>query len=271
MAINNDSNVFQEKDFTNLTFSNEYRTKTNYTYADNYADYLKEPYNNFNKIQLPNLCRRGLRSPPNMIISNSSKSSDASKIYTHALSVLNKSSLNSIFKNKNKLGLKKNLEKFLIVLILTILSFFLLNVFNRQEYKNNDYTEIKRLLKVSKEKTTVSKIFANNENFIKIDSNNFDQLTKIGLSNTKFYNDCEHVSFEDVKRYIKKLFKVYNADKTGMVDFASELAGGRILFTKCAETYYENKRWFSLYNIPIYPIIVSPRVVIQVKTEFSLN
>ena len=74
----------------------------------------------------------------------------------------------------------------------------------------------------------------------------------------------ENISFEKIEEYINKTFYLYNADKTGMTDFASESVGGSILFTKCTETYLDNSRWFTIFNVPITRVQVSPRVAIQV-------
>jgi len=73
----------------------------------------------------------------------------------------------------------------------------------------------------------------------------------------------ENISFEKIEEYINKTFYLYNADKTGMTDFASESVGGSILFTKCTETYLDNSRWFTIFNVPITRVQVSPRVAIQ--------
>jgi len=56
---------------------------------------------------------------------------------------------------------------------------------------------------------------------------------------------------------------LYNADKTGMPDFASEYLGGKILFTRCTEDYNDHTRYFTIFNFPISRLVVSPRVVIQ--------
>ena len=77
--------------------------------------------------------------------------------------------------------------------------------------------------------------------------------------------DDEHVSFKTLEEYVKKTFQLYDADKTGMTDFASESLGGSVLFTRCTETYDDNSRWFTVLNLPITRITVSPRVVIQVS------
>lgn len=71
------------------------------------------------------------------------------------------------------------------------------------------------------------------------------------------------VTFEKIEEYINKSFYLYNADKTGMTDFASESVGGSILFTRCTEDYIDNSRWITVLNVPITRLSVSPRVVIQ--------
>lgn len=71
------------------------------------------------------------------------------------------------------------------------------------------------------------------------------------------------ISFQKIEEYINKSFYLYNADKTGMPDFASESTGGSILFTRCTEDYVDNSRWITVLNVPITRLSVSPRVVIQ--------
>jgi hypothetical protein len=84
-------------------------------------------------------------------------------------------------------------------------------------------------------------------------------------------NNYEYISFEKIEEFINKSFYLYNADKTGMTDFASELVGGSILFTRCTEAYDGNTRWLSFFDIPITRIHVSPRVVIQVRIFYDLS
>lgn len=74
----------------------------------------------------------------------------------------------------------------------------------------------------------------------------------------------DHVSFRTLEEYVHRTFQIYNADRTGKTDFASESIGGSILFTRCTETYMDNARWFTVFDVPITRITVSPRVVIQV-------
>jgi hypothetical protein len=74
----------------------------------------------------------------------------------------------------------------------------------------------------------------------------------------------ENISFRKIEEYINRTFYRYNADKTGMTDFASESIGGAILFTRCTEPYTDNSRWFTVFDVPITRVQISPRVVIQV-------
>ena len=83
-------------------------------------------------------------------------------------------------------------------------------------------------------------------------------------SDLKSALSTEFVTFEKIEEYINKTFYLYNADKTGMTDFASESVGGSILFTKCTDNYIENSRWFTVFNVPITRVVTTPRVVIQV-------
>lgn len=64
---------------------------------------------------------------------------------------------------------------------------------------------------------------------------------------------------------MKKLIFNYNADKTGMADFASESMGASILFTKCTKP--TKARWYTLFGIPIGWYYIQPRVVIQVGSK----
>lgn len=73
----------------------------------------------------------------------------------------------------------------------------------------------------------------------------------------------KNVTFREIEEYINRTFYLYNADKTGKTDFASESVGGSVLFTRCTETYMEGARWFTVFDVPITRITVSPRVVIQ--------
>ncbi|XP_048477380.1 SUN domain-containing protein 1 isoform X5 [Rhincodon typus] len=71
------------------------------------------------------------------------------------------------------------------------------------------------------------------------------------------------ISEEQVHIIVNNALKLYNEDKTGMVDFALESGGGSILSTRCSETYETATAVMSLFGIPLWYFSQSPRVVIQ--------
>ncbi|XP_043567271.1 SUN domain-containing protein 1-like isoform X1 [Chiloscyllium plagiosum] len=71
------------------------------------------------------------------------------------------------------------------------------------------------------------------------------------------------ISEEQVHVIVNNALKLYNEDKTGMVDFALESGGGSILSTRCSETYETATAVMSLFGIPLWYFSQSPRVVIQ--------
>ncbi len=91
-----------------------------------------------------------------------------------------------------------------------------------------------------------------------------NQLDNQPVQNSlKVSYENENVTFEKIEELINRTFYKYNADKTGMTDFASESVGGSILYTKCIETYPDNSRLLTVFDVPISRLSVSPRVIIQ--------
>ena len=128
--------------------------------------------------------------------------------------------------------------------------------FVKEDLARVQHYEINNLLKFSKNLNDISKNSANS----------FKTLFEYFLywsNKTKL----EKKLMENIEELIDKKIYLYNADKTGMTDFASEAIGGRILFTNDTESYEEHSKWFTLYSVPITRILVSPRVVIQGSIE----
>ncbi|XP_075292193.1 SUN domain-containing protein 1-like [Opisthocomus hoazin] len=69
-----------------------------------------------------------------------------------------------------------------------------------------------------------------------------------------------------VQTIVNNALKLFSQDKTGMVDFALESAGGSILSTRCSETYNTNRAVISLFGIPLWYLSQPPRAVIQPDT-----
>ncbi|XP_058121502.1 klaroid protein [Anopheles ziemanni] len=72
---------------------------------------------------------------------------------------------------------------------------------------------------------------------------------------------------DDVKRIVRDALTVYDADKTGMVDYALESAGGQVLSTRCTENYQASSAEFRIFGIPIWYPSNTPRTVISPTME----
>ncbi|XP_075292834.1 SUN domain-containing protein 1-like [Opisthocomus hoazin] len=62
---------------------------------------------------------------------------------------------------------------------------------------------------------------------------------------------------------VNNALKLFSQDKTGMVDFALESAGGSILSARCSETYDSKTTVISLFGIPLWYVSQPPSAVIQ--------
>ncbi|XP_018364783.1 PREDICTED: uncharacterized protein LOC108762328 isoform X2 [Trachymyrmex cornetzi] len=72
-----------------------------------------------------------------------------------------------------------------------------------------------------------------------------------------------HTSDEHVRKIVKEVLRIYDADKTGQVDYALETAGGQIISTRCTQRYDIKSRAFSLFGFTLYYESNNPRTVIQ--------
>ncbi|XP_061377219.1 klaroid protein-like isoform X1 [Danaus plexippus] len=67
------------------------------------------------------------------------------------------------------------------------------------------------------------------------------------------------MDLEEVKNMVMGMLQVYDADRTGKVDYALESAGGQILSTKCTELYQIKTKQYSILGIPVWWVHTSPR------------
>ncbi|XP_051157448.1 uncharacterized protein LOC127279253 isoform X2 [Leptopilina boulardi] len=74
------------------------------------------------------------------------------------------------------------------------------------------------------------------------------------------------VSLEDMRRIVKEILKIYDADKTGRVDYALESAGGQVISTRCTQGYNVKTRAYKLFGLTLYYESNDPRTVIQGNT-----
>ncbi|XP_017868320.1 PREDICTED: uncharacterized protein LOC108617139 isoform X2 [Drosophila arizonae] len=72
---------------------------------------------------------------------------------------------------------------------------------------------------------------------------------------------------DEVRNIVKSVLAVYDADKTGLVDFALESAGGQILSTRCTESYQTKSAQISVFGIPLWYPTNTPRVAISPNVQ----
>lgn len=75
------------------------------------------------------------------------------------------------------------------------------------------------------------------------------------------------VQEEQVRTIVKSVLAIYDADKTGLVDFALESAGGQILSTRCTESYQTKSAQISVFGIPLWYPTNTPRVAISPNVQ----
>ncbi|KAL5286601.1 NCAPG family protein [Megaselia abdita] len=72
---------------------------------------------------------------------------------------------------------------------------------------------------------------------------------------------------EEIRRIVKSVLAIYDADKTGMVDYALESAGGQILSTRCTESYQTKTAQISVLGIPLWYPSNTPRIAISPNVQ----
>lgn len=77
----------------------------------------------------------------------------------------------------------------------------------------------------------------------------------------------EALSEEEVRNIVKSVLAIYDADKTGLVDFALESAGGQILSTRCTENYQTKTAQISVFGIPLWYPTNTPRIAISPNVQ----
>nr|XP_033330499.1 uncharacterized protein LOC117222734 isoform X1 [Megalopta genalis]XP_033330501.1 uncharacterized protein LOC117222734 isoform X2 [Megalopta genalis] len=91
-------------------------------------------------------------------------------------------------------------------------------------------------------------------------NSNADTETKMNISTGR----VESLSVDErVREIVRDALRIYDADKTGRVDYALESAGGQIISTRCTQRYDINTRAFKLLTFMLYHENNNPRTVIQ--------
>ncbi|CRL05344.1 CLUMA_CG018268, isoform A [Clunio marinus] len=94
---------------------------------------------------------------------------------------------------------------------------------------------------------------------ISFDEQNTASKANIGVSGT--------LTEADVLKIVKDVLAVYDADKTGLADFALESAGGQVLSTRCTENYQIKSAEISIFGIPLWYPSNTPRTVISPSVQ----
>lgn len=97
-----------------------------------------------------------------------------------------------------------------------------------------------------------------------------DVVNKMAAKNfTTSRNDRDttatSIAREEIEKMVRNALTTYDADKTGLFDFALETAGGSVVSTRCTETYVRTGASYTLFGIPIWWPSNNPRTAIQVK------
>ncbi|XP_015438420.1 PREDICTED: uncharacterized protein LOC107193483 [Dufourea novaeangliae] len=75
--------------------------------------------------------------------------------------------------------------------------------------------------------------------------------------------DDGNVTDDRVREIVRDALRIYDADKTGRVDYALESAGGQIISTRCTQRYDIKTRAFKVLAFTLYHENNNPRTVIQ--------
>ncbi|XP_026725195.1 uncharacterized protein LOC113492096 isoform X1 [Trichoplusia ni] len=79
------------------------------------------------------------------------------------------------------------------------------------------------------------------------------------MKNAEVQSVHSGMDIEAVKRVVAGMLNVYDADKTGLVDYALESAGGQVISTKCTELYQIKTKQYSILGLPVWWVYTSPR------------
>ena len=75
------------------------------------------------------------------------------------------------------------------------------------------------------------------------------------------------LSDAEFDKLVADALRVYDADKTGMFDFALESAGGTIASTRCTDPHTPHSAIYSIMGVPIWWENTSPRTILQPGTS----
>lgn len=65
-----------------------------------------------------------------------------------------------------------------------------------------------------------------------------------------------------IRKIVRQILAVYDADKTALADYALETAGGQVISIKCTQIYQHKSAQISIFGIPLWYQTSTPRIVI---------
>lgn len=92
-------------------------------------------------------------------------------------------------------------------------------------------------------------------------------ISKITSSVSAAHYTPSAFNVNDIQKIVKEAILLYDADKTGRVDYALESGGGSIVSTRCSETYYAGTARLSIFGLPLWYTSKSPRTAIQPEVQ----
>ncbi|XP_034951494.1 uncharacterized protein [Chelonus insularis] len=112
----------------------------------------------------------------------------------------------------------------------------------------------------------VRDVIIESNNIVRNTTNSLNEVTNIKeecQSDCKKSENLVSLSEEQMKKLVKEILKIYDADKTGRVDYALESAGGQIISIRCTQRYNVNTRAFKVLGFTLFYESGDPRTVIQ--------
>merc|ERR1719357_1549749 len=119
-------------------------------------------------------------------------------------------------------------------------------------------TEVKTAMQVEAQQTA-QQIMESVSNSIRLE--HAERIKEAQTSDAKTH--VEGLSKKEVLKIVKDALIQYDADKTGMFDYALETAGGSVVSTRCTETFVQKTAMYSIFGIPIWYPSNNPRTIIQ--------
>ncbi|XP_045497816.1 uncharacterized protein LOC123695905 [Colias croceus] len=86
-----------------------------------------------------------------------------------------------------------------------------------------------------------------------------EYVTRVEVSAPGGAGDPGSVDMEEIRRLVSSMLQIYDADKTGLVDYALESAGGQVISTRCTELYQIKTKQYSVLGLPVWWVYTSPR------------